>query len=36
MKETMRSNTPFFNTRRMTKEYAERFYLKAMDSIMVK
>lgn len=36
MKETMRSNTPFFNTRRMTKEYAERFYLKALDSIKIK
>jgi len=32
MKETMRSNTPFFNTSRMTKEYAEHFYLKALEA----
>ena len=31
MKETMRSNTPFFNTSRMAKEYAENFYLKALE-----
>ena len=36
MKETIRSNTPFFNTRRMTKEYAERFYLKALDVVKSK
>jgi starch phosphorylase len=31
MKETMRSNTPFFNSSRMAKEYAENFYLKALE-----
>jgi glycogen phosphorylase len=36
MKETMRSNTPFFNTRRMTKEYAEAFYIKALDAIKIR
>jgi len=32
MKETMRSNTPFFNTSRMAKEYAERFYVKVLST----
>ena len=32
MKETMRSNTPFFSTTRMAKEYAEHFYLKALEA----
>jgi starch phosphorylase len=36
MKETMRSNTPYFNTRRMMKEYTQRFYLKALDAMKVK
>ncbi|MBN1374808.1 MAG: alpha-glucan family phosphorylase [Dehalococcoidia bacterium] len=30
MKECIRSNTPFFNTSRMAKEYTERFYLKVL------
>jgi starch phosphorylase len=36
MKETMRSNTPYFNTRRMMKEYTQRFYIKALDAMKVK
>lgn len=32
MKETIRSNTPYFNTKRMAREYTERFYLKACES----
>lgn len=36
MKETMRSNIPTFNTKRMTKEYVERFYIKALDFSYVK
>ena len=32
MKETIRSNTPFFNTQRMMKEYTERFYIKAAEN----
>ncbi len=32
MKETIRTNTPFFNTSRMAKEYTERFYIKALAS----
>ncbi len=36
MKETIRSNSPFFNTSRMAKEYTEHFYLKALESAGVK
>ena len=36
MKETVRSNSPFFNTSRMAKEYAEHFYLKALESAVTK
>ena len=32
MKETMRSNSPIFNTSRMAKEYTDRFYLKAIHN----
>ena len=40
MKETIRSNTPFFNTRRMAKEYAQKYYINALgnkkkDSLIV-
>lgn len=31
MKECIRTNAPYFNTRRMAKEYAERYYRKAME-----
>lgn len=33
MKESIRSNTPFFNTRRMSRDYAEKYYAKAMESV---
>jgi starch phosphorylase len=32
MKETMRSNSPLFNTSRMAKEYTDLFYLKAIHN----
>ncbi len=32
MKESIRSNSPIFNTSRMAKEYTERFYLKAINN----
>jgi len=31
MKESIRSNAPYFNTSRMAGEYVERFYLRAME-----
>jgi len=31
MKESIRSNAPYFNTSRMAGEYVERFYLKALE-----
>jgi starch phosphorylase len=33
MKETIRSNAPRFSTRRMVKEYMERFYIPALKAI---
>jgi starch phosphorylase len=36
MKETIRSNTPFFNRVRMAKECTERFYLEALQPTKVK
>jgi starch phosphorylase len=31
MKESIRSNAPYFNTSRMAGEYVERFYLRALE-----
>lgn len=33
MKETIRSNAPLFSTRRMVKEYLDRFYAPALEAI---
>ncbi|MDD5312968.1 MAG: alpha-glucan family phosphorylase [Dehalococcoidia bacterium] len=33
MKAAMRSNTPVFSSRRMAKEYTQRFYLKAYQNV---
>jgi len=33
MKESIRTNTPFFNTRRMASDYAEKYYVKAMEHL---
>jgi starch phosphorylase len=33
MKESIRTNMPFFNTRRMTREYAERYYIRAIQGL---
>jgi hypothetical protein len=32
MKEAIKSTSPVFSARRMTKEYAERFYREALKS----
>jgi starch phosphorylase len=33
MKESIRTNTPFFNTKRMARDYAEKYYIKAMERL---
>ena len=33
MKESIRTNMPFFNTRRMARDYAEKYYVKAIERI---
>jgi len=31
MKETIRTNTPFFNTKRMIRDYTEKYYIPAIE-----